>query len=148
MIMRDRTMNRNRKRIGFTLIELVVVILILGVLAAMIVPRIIGRGDDAKVAAAKGDLATLATLLDLYRNDTGEYPTTEDGLLALLDPPPDIEGWRGPYPGKSEIPLDPWGYEYIYEYPGMTDDSFVLLSLGKDGEIDGEGPNADLIQRE
>lgn len=148
MTMRDRTMNNNRKRIGFTLIELVVVILILGILAAMIVPRVIGRGDDAKVAAAKSDLSSLANLVDQFRLDTGRYPTTEEGLFALLDEPADVEGWRGPYPRKPDIPTDPWGFEYFYEYPGVTDDTFLLMSFGKDGEPDGEGPNTDLIESE
>ena len=148
MIMRDRTMNNNRKRIGFTLIELVVVILILGVLAAMIVPRVIGRADDAKVAAAKSDLSMLADMVDRFRLDTGRFPTSEEGLYALVEEPQDVDGWRGPYSRKREIPLDPWGFEYLYEYPGLSDDSFLLMSFGKDGAPEGDGPNEDLIASE
>ncbi len=137
---------RQRRKSAFTLIELVVVMLILAILAAMIVPRIIGRSEDAKVARAVSDLATVRTMLDNFRIDVGRYPSTEEGLEALRSAPSDANGWRGPYSQKP-IGVDPWGNAYIYEWPGSDgDDSYILLSYGADGSAGGEGNNEDIIE--
>ena len=141
---RLQTVTRDRRRRGFTLIELLVVMLILATLAAIVVPRLIGRGEQAKVAAAKSDLSTLSGLLDQFRLDVGRYPTTEEGLYALREEPADSEGWTGPYLHK-DVPQDPWGIDYIYESEG---DLIFLASYGKDGVPEGEDENADLIERE
>jgi len=136
-----------RKR-GFTLIELLVVILILAILAAMIVPRIVARTSDAKQAKALADLANLSKMIETFRLDCDRYPTTEEGLNALREAPADANGWKGPYSSKP-IPLDPWGGEYYYEFPGVSgDESFVLMSLGADGQEGGEGDSADIIESE
>jgi general secretion pathway protein G len=136
-----------RKRLfgkGFTLIELLVVILILAILAALIVPNIMGRGEQAKVAKAQTDVATLANLVQTFRLDTGRFPTTEEGLDALKTAPSDVTGWQGPY-SRKDISLDPWGHEYYYEYPGPDgENSFTILSYGADGVPGGEGNNADI----
>ena len=141
---RLETVSRDRRRRGFTLIELLVVILILAILAAMIVPRIVGRAGDAKVSAAKSDLAALNGLLETFFLDVGRYPTTEEGLYALREEPADSEGWRGPYTTK-DFSEDPWNYEYIYENDG---DLIFLASYGKDGVLEGEGENEDIIERD
>ncbi|MBL8047251.1 MAG: type II secretion system major pseudopilin GspG [Chthonomonas sp.] len=138
---------RNRRR-GFTLIELLVVILILAILAAMIVPRVVGRTDDAKRAKALSDLSALSSALSQFRLDVGRYPTTEEGLESLRSAPSDATGYRGPYTTKS-IPLDPWGFEYEYEYPGSAgDDSYLLMSFGQDGAEGGEGNASDIVEGE
>lgn len=137
---------RQRRKSAFTLIELVVVMLILAILAAMIVPRIIGRSEDAKVARAVSDLSTVRSMLDNFRIDVGRYPSTEEGLEALRSAPADASGWRGPYSQKP-IGVDPWGNEYVYEWPGNDgDDSYILLSFGADGQEGGEGNNEDIIE--
>lgn len=136
-------MNTNRIRRAFTLIELMVVILILAILAALVVPRVIGRQDQAKVAKAQSDIASLSNLLTTFRLDNGRYPTTEEGLQALRVQPSDAKNWQ--VYSEREIPLDPWGNPYEYEYPGATGrDSFSLRSLGADGQPGGEGLDADL----
>lgn len=143
-------MNRKtaRNRRGFTLIELVVVLLILAILAAMIVPRFISRTEDAKVAKAASDLASLRSALDQFRIDVGRYPTTEENLDALRSAPGDASGWKGPYIAKA-VPPDPWQNPYIYEYPGADgQDSFVLMSNGADGQPGGEGNDSDIIESE
>lgn len=139
-------MNRNnRKTKGFTLIELLVVILIIATLAAMIVPRLVGRADDAKRAAAQGDLKILSGLLETFRLDVERYPTTEEGLDALRYEPDDAEGWKGPYTNK-DIPMDPWGEPYIYENTG--DDFYFLGSFGSDRSPEGEGTAEDIVESE
>ncbi len=137
---------RTRRTSAFTLIELVVVMLILAILAAMIVPRIISRTEDAKVAKAVSDLATIRGMLDNFRIDVGRYPSTEEGLESLRSAPADADGWRGPYSQKA-LTADPWNNEYVYEWPGNDgDDSYVLLSYGADGSPGGEGNNEDIIE--
>ncbi len=141
-----RTIRARKSRRGFTLIELLVVILIIAVLAAMIVPRLIGRTGQAKHTAAKGDLATIRSMLEAFRIDCGRYPTTDEGLNALREAPADVEGWKEPYAQKAIAP-DPWGREYVYEHPGSGgDDTYYLYSLGKDGAEGGEGENEDIIE--
>lgn len=127
---------RNKK--AFTLIEIMLVVIIIGILAAMVIPNISGRGEQARVSAARADIdANLSTALDLYELDNGQYPTTEQGLRALLEKPstsPAPINWHGPYLKKKRIPLDPWGREYKYVAPGVKNtEEFDLSSLGPDG---------------
>jgi len=118
---------------AFTLIELMLVVIIIGALVAMVMPRFAGRGEQAKIAAAKADInANIATALKLYELDNGNYPTTDEGLNALLTKPSSVQNWNGPYLEKK--PIDPWGREYKYKCPGehRTAD-YDLWSFGKDG---------------
>jgi len=132
---------------GFTLIEIMVVITILGILAALIVPRVVGRTDDARIAAAKQDIASLLQALKLYRLDNSAYPTTEQGLKALLAKPaiePVPQNWKqGGYLERSSPPKDPWGNEYKYLNPGLKGEIDVF-SYGRDGAAGGEGVDADI----
>ncbi|MBC8138950.1 MAG: type II secretion system major pseudopilin GspG [Fibrella sp.] len=128
---------------AFTLIEMLVVVLILAILAALIVPRVVGRTSDAKRAKAASDIATLSSLLQQYRVDNDSFPTTEDGLNALRVQPSGAANWRGPYTSKS-IPADPWGNEYSFEAPGPDGQDYVIISYGADGAPGGESDNADI----
>jgi general secretion pathway protein G len=134
-------------RLGFTLIEILVVITVIGLLAALVGPRILGRVSEAKSATAKAQLEMLGVALDNYRLDNGSYPTTEQGLAALQEKPtrdPAPLNWRGPYL-KRTIPADPWGRPYLYRSPGEHDPAGNDLStLGKDGQPGGEGEDADI----
>ena len=122
----------NNKR-GFTLIELMLVVIIIGALVAMVMPRLSGRSEQARVAAAKADVAAnIATGLKLYELDNGNFPTTAEGLQALLVKPANANNWNGPYLEKK--PIDPWGREYKYVSPGVhRPHDYDLSSLGKDG---------------
>jgi len=132
---------------GFTLIEIMVVITILGILAALIVPRVVGRTDDARIAAAKQDIAQIMGALKLYRLDNGRYPTTEQGLRALIERPatePVPNNWKqGGYLERSSLPKDPWGKEYQFLSPGLRGEVDVF-SFGRDGQSGGEGPDAEI----
>jgi general secretion pathway protein G len=134
-------------RLGFTLIEILVVITVIGLLAALVGPRILGRVSEAKSATAKAQLEMLSLALDNYRLDNGSYPTTEQGLAALQEKPsrdPAPLNWRGPYL-KRNIPADPWGRPYLYRSPGEHDPGGSdLSSLGKDGQPGGEGEDGDI----
>lgn len=136
---------RMRQSQGFTLIEVMVVVVILGILAAFIVPRIIGRPDEAKVAKVKSDVRALQTALDLYRLDNGVYPSTEQGLKALVKLPtsePIPTGWRtGGYIQK--LNNDPWGRPYLYLNPGEHLE-IDIFSYGAEGKPGGEGINAEI----
>ena len=128
---------------GFTLIELMVVLLIIGVLAALIVPNVLDRADDARVTAAKTDVTNLMQALKLYRLDNQRYPAAEQGLQALLTRPaagPAPGNWR---PYLDQLPKDPWGQPYIYLNPGIKGEVEVM-SYGADGQSGGEGRNADI----
>lgn len=130
---------------GFTLIELMVVLVILGVLAAMIAPKIMDRPDQARIIAAKQDIATIVQALKMYRLDNIRYPTTEQGLQALITKPaiaPVPDNWKsGGY--LEKLPNDPWGHPYLYLNPGRQGEIDVI-SLGADGESGGEGTDADI----
>lgn len=132
---------------GFTLIELMVVLVILGVLAGLIVPRIMGRPEEARRMKAKIQIQSIETALQLYKLDNGSYPTTEQGLQALVEAPPAGElarAWRdGGYLEKGRVPLDPWKNEYVYLSPG-TNGEYDLVSFGADGSPGGEGKDADI----
>lgn len=130
---------------GFTLIEVMIVIVILGVLAALLVPKIMGRPDEARIVAAKQDIASIMQALKLYKLDNMRYPTTEQGLMALVKKPtlpPEPPNWKGN--GYLEkMPKDPWGHPYQYLQPGQHGEVDVT-SLGADGAPGGEGNDADI----
>jgi general secretion pathway protein G len=132
---------------GLTLIEVVVVIIVLGLLAGLVGPQIIGRVSEAKSSTARTQVELFSVALDNYRLDNSRYPTTEQGLRALRERPvrdPAPPNWRGPYLRK-EIPLDPWGQPYVYKSPGDENpSSFDLYTLGRDGQPGGEDEDADI----
>ena len=132
---------------GFTLIELMVVIVILGILAGLIVPRIMGRPEQAKQLKAKMQIESITTALKLYKLDNGMYPSTEQGLLPLVEEPSAgnvPKNWRkGGYLEKGKVPKDPWGNDFVYLSPGIHDD-FDILSYGADGVAGGEDKDADI----
>jgi general secretion pathway protein G len=134
---------RRRTQSGFTLIELMVVLLIIGVLAALIVPNVLDRADDARATAAKTDVNNLMQALKLYKLDNQRYPTSEQGLQALLTKPgsaPVPANWK---PYLDKLPNDPWGRAYLYLNPGIKGEIDVM-SFGADGQAGGEGKNADV----
>lgn len=132
---------------GFTLIELLVVILILGLLAGIVGPRLFGHADDAKVTKAKVQIENLSTALKMYKLDNGVFPSTEQGLEALVAEPSGGDApkkWRqGGYLEKGKVPSDPWGNPYVYLFPG-SNDVFDITSYGADGAPGGEGYNKDI----
>jgi general secretion pathway protein G len=134
-----------RASAGFTLLELLVVVVIIGLLAGFVAPRYFGQVGKSEVNIARAQIDALEKALDQYRLDTGHYPNAELGLKALVERPAAEPKWNGPYLRKA-IPLDPWGNPYLYRFPGEKSD-FDLLSFGKDGQPGGSGENADLRNR-
>lgn len=138
----DRLSKRHKQQ-GFTLIELMVVVVILAILAAIAVPQFMDRPDEARIVKAKQDIASMSSALQLYKLDNYRYPTTEQGLEALVSQPtsePKAPNWK---PYMQQLPKDPWGRDYLYLSPGQNGD-FDLYTLGADGEEGGEGVNATL----
>jgi general secretion pathway protein G len=127
---------------GFTLLELLVVVAIIGLLAGYVAPRYFGQVGRSEVNAAKAQIDALEKALDQYRLDTGTYPSNELGLNALVTRPPNEAKWNGPYLRKG-VPLDPWGKPYMYKMPGEKGE-YDLISYGKDGQPGGTGESADL----
>lgn len=141
-------MLRDIKTKGFSLIELMIVVVILGLLAGLLVPRIMDRPEEARVSKARMDIRTLETALRFYRLDNGFYPTTEQGLQALVRKPetrPVPDNWRsGGYLEAASIPKDPWGNQYIYRSPGDQGRDYEIISLGADGKEGGTGFNREI----
>lgn len=127
---------------GFTLLELLVVMVIIGLLVGYVAPKYFAQLGKSEVKAAKAQLDAIATALDIYRLDLGYYPTQEQGLNALVIQPENETRWQGPYLEKA-IPLDPWSQPYLYRFPGEFAE-YDLLSFGKDRQLGGEGENADI----
>lgn len=134
---------RMRKQSGFTLVELLVVLAIIGLLAGLVGPRVLNQLAGAKSDTAKVQIRDFEQALEIYSLDIGEFPRTEQGLEALIENPGNVSGWNGPYLRRNEIPLDPWNREYQYKYPGEHAD-FDITSLGADGKPGGDGDNADI----
>lgn len=132
-----------RKEGGFTFFEILVVITIIGLLAALVGPRLWGKISGAKQSAAKAQIELFGTALDAFRLDIGRYPTTEEGLKALREKPSAANNWQGPYLPK-EIPLDPWKKSYAYRSPGEHGD-YDIISYGADGVEGGEGESEDVV---
>ena len=136
-----------RRRSGFTLIEILVVIVVIAILATLVAPNVFQHVGTAKTTTAKSQIEMLSSALDAYRLDTGAYPTTQQGLQALMelpqvDPP---ANWRGPYLRKA-VPSDPWGRAYVFIAPGEANPrGFDLLSFGADGKPGGDGEDADVL---
>jgi general secretion pathway protein G len=132
-----------RREEGFTLVEILIVVIIIGLLAALVGPKLFGKVSSAKLKAAKAQIELFGTALDAFRLDVGRYPTGDEGLKALREKPSGVDGWQGPYLPK-EIPLDPWGRPYIYISPGEHGE-YDLISYGLDGVVGGDGENQDVV---
>ncbi len=127
-----------RTRQGFTLVEMLLVLVILAVLAAIVIPKFSGRSQQAKETAAKSQISSIELALDAFEVDNGFYPAGATGLNALVDQPNNAQNWKGPYLKKG-VPLDPWGNPYIYTYPGKNNPrGYDLLSTGPDGRAGGD----------
>ncbi len=135
---------RNRGRAGITLIEMLVVVTIIALFAALVAPRMFKQSDRAKVTAARAQINSFMTALGSYKLDTGVFPSTEEGLQALRLAPANISQWQGPYL-PQEIPVDPWGHPYLYKFPGEHGDEPDLICYGADGQPGGDGINADIV---
>lgn len=137
--MRKLTASTLRKRqSGFTLVEMLLVLVILAVLAAIVIPKFSGRTQQAKITAAQSQISSIETALDAFEVDNGFYPTGGNGLAALVDQPANAPSWKGPYLKKG-VPMDPWGNAYVYTCPGKNNpSSYDLMSMGPDGRAGGD----------
>lgn len=133
---------------GFTLIEVMVVVIIMGILSTLVLPAVMGRTGEARQSAATSQIAMISLALDMYRADNGRYPTTDQGLQSLVEKPsaePVAGNWRGSYLKNAILPSDPWGSEYLYLSPGMSGRPYDIISRGADGVEGGEGEDADVF---
>jgi general secretion pathway protein G len=135
---------RRSGQAGITLIEMLVVVTIIALFAALVAPRMLRQSDNARVTAARAQIESFMTALGAYKLNTGLYPSTEQGLDALRRPPANTPQWQGPYLPK-EVPKDPWGTAYTYKYPGEHGDEPEIISYGADRQPGGEGINADIV---
>jgi general secretion pathway protein G len=130
-----------------TLIEILVVLVLIGIVMGVVAGNFIGRGEEAKRKAAKIEIEQIGQTLDLYKLETGRYPTTQEGLQALIAAPAGVNNWNGPYWKKSTLPKDPWGNEYKYTSPGQHG-PYDIVSWGADGKEGGDGANRDITSWE
>jgi len=140
-------MEKRRRRsgqAGVTLIEMLVVVTIIALFAALVAPKMLHQADKAKVTAAKAQINAFATALGQYKLDTSTFPSSEEGLKALRLKPQNVNRWEGPYL-PQDVPNDPWGNAYIYKYPGEHGDEPDIMSLGADGQPGGDGINGDIF---
>ena len=128
---------------GMTLIEILVVLVLIGIVLGIVGGNFIGKGEKAKADAAKIEIGQISQTLDLYKLEVGRYPTTQEGLQALIAAPAGVNNWNGPYWKKAVVPKDPWGNEYKYSSPAQNA-PYEIISLGADGREGGEGPNKDI----
>ena len=135
---------RNRRQGGVTLIEMMVVVVIIALFAALVLPRMMGQADRARKTAARAQINAYMTALGSYKLDTGSYPTSEQGLQALRVKPENVSNWQGPYTDK-EIGSDPWGHPYLYQFPGEHGDEPDITCYGADGQPGGDGINGDIV---
>ena len=136
--------NRSKGQAGVTLIEMMVVVTIIALFAALVLPRMMGQADKARKTAARAQINAYTTALGSYKLDTGVFPTTEQGLQALRTKPENVENWQGPYLQK-DVEGDPWGHPYLYRFPGEHGDEPDIVSYGADGQPGGDGINADIL---
>jgi general secretion pathway protein G len=136
--------NRSRRQAGVTLIEMMVVVTIIALFAALVLPKMMGQADKARKTAARTQIDAYGTALGAYKLDTGVFPTTEQGLQALRTKPENVENWQGPYLQK-DVQNDPWGHPYVYRFPGEHGDEPDIVSYGADGQAGGDGNNADIL---
>ena len=129
---------------GMTLIEILVVLVLIGIVLGIVGGNFIGKGEKAKADAAKIEIGQVGQTLDLYKLEIGRYPTTQEGLNALITAPAGVTNWNGPYWKKTTVPKDPWGNEYKYVSPAPNA-PYEISSLGADGKEGGEGPNKDIV---
>jgi general secretion pathway protein G len=135
---------RSRGQAGVTLIEMMVVVTIIALFAALVLPKMMGQADKARKTAARTQIDAYGTALGAYKLDTGVFPTTEQGLQALRTKPENVENWQGPYLQK-DVQNDPWGHPYVYRFPGEHGDEPDIVSYGADGQAGGDGNNADIL---
>jgi general secretion pathway protein G len=135
---------KNGRQAGVTLIEMLVVVTIIALFAAIVAPRMLRRADAARQTAARAQINSFMTALGAYKLDTGLFPSSELGLKALREKPQAVNNWQGPYL-PQDIPMDPWGHPYIYKYPGEHGDEPDRVSLGADGQIGGDAMNTDIV---
>lgn len=142
MLHKPQSMRKNHS--GFSLIELMIVLVILGLIAGIVGPQAMKYLGKGKSQSAKVQIENISAALDMYRLEVGSYPTSSQGLKALVSAPSGARGWNGPYLKKGDVPLDPWNNEYQYKRPGTASQPYDLLSMGADGSAGGEGEDADI----
>jgi general secretion pathway protein G len=138
---------RDLRQLGMTLIEILVVLTLIGVVLGIVGSNYLGKSEQAKAKAAKIEIEQISQSLDLFKLELGRYPTTQEGLQALVQAPPGLANWAGPYWKKSSAPKDPWSHEYKYASPG-SHGAYDIISLGADGVEGGEGANKDIVNWE
>ena len=139
-----KRINAKRGSRGFSLLELLVVLLLLGAFAGIFAPKIFGQAEKAKQKAAKLEIDQIGQALDLYKLEIGRYPTSQEGLAALMTAPSGTSNWNGPYLKRNAVPKDPWSNEYRYVSPGDQNRPYDIISLGSDGKEGGDGDGKDI----